>query len=241
MLTTLNGMKVCTNCPYRYSLKYKKALEKKRNVPRKCPVPMCPASPFILNIPCHLQLVHSGLDPDTTEVSDGIVEKQIARPARNPKAEKGEKVRRIKIHVDKEAEKGTGQATTRGDEGGDNYGTQQPSSEAEEDWRPKRCKSDGSDGSDMDSFSTTNSSSGGTSSTSSEYSSESSRLDSSTKVVVATGRDWRRECTKRPPSNPVGKPSKRKVGRQRWQLHRRRSDKHQNGSRVVTPKGSGSR
>ena len=54
MLTTLNETKVCTNCPYRYSFKYKKALEKKRNVPRKCPVPMCLASPLTLNIQCHL-------------------------------------------------------------------------------------------------------------------------------------------------------------------------------------------
>ena len=49
-----------------------------------------------------------------------------------------------------------------------------------------------------------------------------------------------RKCTKKLPSNP-SKPSKRKVGRQRWQVHRRRSDKHQNGSRVATPKSSGSR
>ena len=95
--TTLNGTNVCTNCPYRYSFKYKKALEKKRNVPRKCPVPMCPASPFTLNIKCHLRLVHPGLDPETIEVSDWIVEKQIARPAQKAKAEKGEKVRRITI------------------------------------------------------------------------------------------------------------------------------------------------
>ena len=186
MLTTLNG-NVCTNCPYRYSFKYKKTLEKKRNVPRKCPVPMCPASPFTLNIQCHLQLVHPGLDPKTMEVSDWIVQKQIAWPARKTRAEKGEKVRWITIHVDKEAEEGTGQATTTGDEGGDKYGTQQLSSEADEDWRPKRRKSDGPDGSDTDSLSTTSSSSGGTSSTSSESSSESGSLDGNTKVVVATG------------------------------------------------------
>ena len=47
----------------RVSCKYKKASEKKRNVPRKCPVPMCPTSPFTLNIKCHLRLVHLGLDP----------------------------------------------------------------------------------------------------------------------------------------------------------------------------------
>ena len=68
--TTVNGTKVCTNCPYRYSFKYKKALQKKRNVPRKCPVPMCPASPFTLNIKYPLRLVHPGLDPETIEVSD---------------------------------------------------------------------------------------------------------------------------------------------------------------------------
>ena len=99
MLTTLNGTKVCTKCPYRYSFKYKNALEKKRNVPRKCPVPMCPASPFTLNIQCHLQLVHPGLDPKTIEVSDWIVEKQIAWPARKTKAEKGEKVRRFTMQA----------------------------------------------------------------------------------------------------------------------------------------------
>ena len=75
--TALNGTKVCTNCPYRYSFKYKKALEKKRYVLRKCPVPMCPASPFTLNIKCRLRLVHPGLDPETFEVRDWIVEKQI--------------------------------------------------------------------------------------------------------------------------------------------------------------------
>ena len=68
-----------TNCPYRYSFKYKKALEKKRNVPRKCPVSMCTASPFTLNNEYHLRLVHPGLDPETIEVSDWVVEKQIAR------------------------------------------------------------------------------------------------------------------------------------------------------------------
>ena len=148
---------------------------------------MYPASPFTLNIQCHLQLVHPGLDPKTIEVSDWIVEKQIAWPAQKTKAKKGEKVRHITIHVDKEAEEGKGQATTTGDEGGDKYGTQQPSSEADEDWCPKRRKSDGSHGSDMDSSSTTNSSSGGTSSTPSVSSSKSSSSDSSTKVVVATG------------------------------------------------------
>ena len=155
--TTLNGTKVCTNCPYRYSFKYKKALEKKRNVPRKCPVLMCPTSPFTLNIKCHLRLMHPGLDPETIEVSDWIVEKQIARPARKTKAEKGEKVRRITIHVDKEAKEGTGQPTTTGDEGGDKYGTQRPASHADEDRRLECRKSDESDGSDTGSSSTTNS------------------------------------------------------------------------------------
>ena len=47
----------------RVSFEYKKALEKKRNVPRRCSVPMCPTSPLTLNIKCHLWLVHPGLDP----------------------------------------------------------------------------------------------------------------------------------------------------------------------------------
>ena len=184
---TLNGTKVSTNCRYQYSFKYKKALEKKRNVPRKCPVPMCTASPFTLNIEYHLRLVHPGLDPETIEVSDWVVEKQIARRARKTKSEKAEKVRRITIHVDKEAREGMGQATTTGDEGGDKYGTQRPSSEADEDWCPERRASDESDGSDTDSLSTMNCSSGGTSSTWSESSSDSSSSDSSAKVVVVTG------------------------------------------------------
>ena len=145
------ALQLPSNCPYRYSFKYKKALEKKHNVPRKCPVPMCPASPFTLNIKCHLRLVHPGLDPETIEVSDWIVEKQIVRRAPKTKAEKGEKLRRITIHVDKEAEEGTGQATTTGDGGGDKYGTQQPASEADENWRPERRTSDESDRSDTDS------------------------------------------------------------------------------------------
>ena len=89
--------------------------------------------------------------------------------------------------MDKEAREGMGQATTTGDEGGDKYGTQRPTSEADEDWRPERRPSDESDGSDTDSSSTTDSSSGGTSSTSSESSSDSGSSYSSAKVVVATG------------------------------------------------------
>ena len=134
-----------------------------------------------------MRLVHPGLDPETIEVSDWVVEKQIARCARKTKAEKAEKVRRITIHVDKEAKEGMGQATTTGDEGGDKYGTQRPTSEVDEDWCPERRASDESDGSDTDSSSTTNSSSGGTSFTSSESSSDSSNSDSSAKVVVAKG------------------------------------------------------
>ena len=61
-----------------------------------------------------------------------------------------------------------GQATTTGDEGGDKYGTQRPTSEADEDWRLERRASDESDGSNTDSSSTTNSSSGGTSSKAAE-------------------------------------------------------------------------
>ena len=208
--TTLNGTKVSTNCPYRYSFKYKKALEKKRNVPRKCPVPMCTASPFTLNIEYHLRLVHPGLDPETIEVSDWVVEKQIAQRARKTKAEKAEKVRRITIHVDKEAREGMGQATTTGDEGGDKYGTQRPTSEADEDWCPKRRASDESDGSNTDSSSTTNSSSGGTSSTSSESSSDSSSSDSSAKVVVATGH---KKVCKKTTKQPRGQGKQVKSGK----------------------------
>ena len=192
---------------------------------------MCPASPFTLNMQCHLQLVHPGLDSETIEVSDWIVEKQIARPARKTKAEEGEKVRRITIHVDKEAEEGTGQATTTGDEGEDKYGTQRPSSEADEDWRPKRRKFDGSDGSDTDSSSTTNSSSGGTSSTLSESSSESSSSDSSTKVVVATGQ---KKVCKKTARQPHGQAKQAQSGKTPVAAH-------QNGSRVATRKSSGSR
>ena len=225
---------MCTNCPCRYSFKYKKALETKRNVPRKCSVPMCPASAFTLNIKYHVQLVHPGLDPKTIEVSDWVLEKQIARRAQKTKAEKGEKVRRITIHVDKEAQEGMGQATTMADEAGDKYGTQRRTSEADEESRIERRVSDESDRSHTDSSPTTNSSSGGMSSTSSESSSESSSSHSSAKVVVATGH-------KKAPSNPAGKASKRKVGRHVWQLQWHISDKHQNGSRVATPKGSGRR
>ena len=200
---------MCTNRPYHYSFKYN-GLAKKGNVPRKCPVPMCPASPFTLNIKCDLRLVHPGLDPETIEVSDWIVEKQIARPAQKTKVQKGEKVQRITIHVDKEAEEGTGQATITGDEGGDEYGTQRCASEADEDWRPERRKSNESDGSDTDSSSTTNSSSGGTSSTSLESSSDSGSSDSGAKVVVATGH---KKVYKKTAKQPRGQGKQAKSGK----------------------------
>ena len=62
-----------------------------------------------------------------------------------------------------------------------------------------------------------------------------------TAVPKWSSRKDTRKCTKRPSSNPAGKASKQKVGRHPWQLQCHRSDKHQNGSRVATPKGSGSR
>ena len=166
-----------------------------------------PTNPFTLNIKCHLRLVHPGLDPKTIEVSDWIVEKQIARPAWTTKAEKGEKVWRITVHVDKEAQEGTAQATTTGDEGGDKYGTPRPASEADEDWRLERRKSNESDKSDTDSSSTTNSSSGGTSS---ESSSASGNLHSSTKVVVATGH---KKVYKKTAKQPRGQAKQAKSGK----------------------------
>ena len=63
--------------------------------------------------------MHPTLDLETIQASDWMMEKQIAQRARKTKAEQGEKVRHITIHVDKEAEEGMGQATPMGDEGGD--------------------------------------------------------------------------------------------------------------------------
>ena len=143
--TTLNVTKVCTNCPYRD----KKALERNCNVPWKCPIPMCPASPLTLNIQCHLQLLHRGLEPEPIDVGDWVVEKQIAWHAQKTKTERGQKVRWITIHVDKPAKEGTGHATSTRDEGGGKYRTQWcRASEPDENWRPERCKSHESDGCD---------------------------------------------------------------------------------------------
>ena len=134
-----------------------------------------PCIPVHIEYPTPLAARASKLDPKTIGVGDWIVEKQSARYAQKTKAEKGEKVQRIIIHVDKQAEEGRGHATTTGDEGGDKYCTQQcPTCEADEDWRPECRKSDELDASDMDSSRTTNSGSGATSSSSSECSSESS-------------------------------------------------------------------
>ena len=119
-------------------------------------------------------------------------------------------MRRITIHVDKEAEEGTGQAATPGDEGGDKYGTQRPASEADEDWCPEHRKSDESDGSDTDRSSTTNSSSGGRSSTSSESSSKSGSSDSSAKVVVVTGHE---KIYKKTAKQPRGQAKQAKSGK----------------------------
>ena len=208
--TALNGTKVCISCLYPYSFKYQMAMENKRNVPRNCPVPMCATSPFTLNIKSHLRLVHPGLDPETIEVSDWVVDKQIARCPWKTRAEKGEKVRRITIHAKKKAEEGMGQATTTGDEGGDKYSTQRCTSEADEDGRPERRASDESVGSDTDGSSTTNSSFGGTSSTSSESSSESSSSGSSAKVVVASGH---KKVCKKTAKQPWGQGKKVKSGK----------------------------
>ena len=138
------------------------------------------------------------------------MEKQIARRAPKTMAEKAKKVPRSTIHVDKEAREGMGQATTTGDEGGDKYGTQRASSEADEDWRPEPRASDESDGSDTDSLSTTNCSSGGTSSTSSESSSDTRSSDSSAKVVVATGH---KKVYKKTTKQPCGQGKQVKSGK----------------------------
>ena len=118
-------------------------------------------------------------------------------------------MRWITIRVDKEVEKGMGQAATTGDEGGDKYGTQRPASEADEDRRPERCASDESDGSHPDSSSTTNCTSGGAPSTSSESSSESRTSDSSAKVVVVTGH---KKVYKKTAKQPRGQGKQAKSG-----------------------------
>ena len=156
---------------------------------------MCPASPLTLNIRLHLLFVHPSLDPKTIDVATWIVEKKSAQHVWKTHAEKRQKVQRITIHVEKQVEEGTGNATTTGDEGGDKYGAQRRSaSEADEEWCPEPRKSDESNGYNTDSSSTTISSRNVTSCSSSTSSSEGTCSDSSAKVGVATGH---KKCTKR--------------------------------------------
>ena len=132
---------------------------------------------------------------------------RLPKYLRKPVALVHKKEQRCGNHRNKEAEKGTGQATTTGDEQGDQNGTQRRRSEADGDWCPKGRKSNEIDGLHMDSSSTTHSSSGETSSTSSVFGSESGNSENIAKVVITTKYE---RCTKRPPSNSTGRQASKK-------------------------------
>ena len=179
-----------SSCPYRYNFKYKKAVEKKRNVPRSCPVPMCTSSPFTLNIRLHLQQAHPMFDASTWDMTTWTVEKQGARRIRKPKEKENRSAPRITVHVDEtKADEGGARSSTTCDEGGDMYGTQRRKADEEEDWNPEGPNSDGGDDSTSDGTATSSSGNGGTSSSStSTSSSTSSTSDGDEQVVNASGR-----------------------------------------------------
>ena len=75
--TTLNKSRVHTNCQFFYNFKYKRALQKKKsNVPEPCPVPMCAAAPFPLDVGIHLQQAHGSLDASIVDLSSWVVAKE---------------------------------------------------------------------------------------------------------------------------------------------------------------------
>jgi hypothetical protein len=74
--TTLIRQTVNSNCMYKYSFKYKTAKQKRRNIPQPCPVHMCIATPFTLNIHHHLQAKHPGTALDDLDLRDWEVREQ---------------------------------------------------------------------------------------------------------------------------------------------------------------------
>ena len=187
--TTLHGAQVRTNCQYRYNFKYQKALEKKCNVPRNCPVPMCTALLFTLNIRLHLQQAHPLFDASTLDMTTWRVEKQGARRTRKPKKKENQRAPRITVQLNETKGDDGAQTTTTCDEGGDMYGTQNRKADEEEDWIPKAPNFDSGDDSMSNSPSTSTSGNGTASSSSTLTSSSASSVsDGDERVVIASGR-----------------------------------------------------
>ena len=54
--------KVVSDCTYKWHIKYKKALRAQHSVPRPCPLEMCTATPYVLDVRRHLLLKDEATD-----------------------------------------------------------------------------------------------------------------------------------------------------------------------------------
>ena len=63
-------------CPFAFALKLGKPPPKKENVPRACPVPLCTAALWLLNIKQHLARCHATLQLDSIDLKDWKVATQ---------------------------------------------------------------------------------------------------------------------------------------------------------------------
>ena len=72
-VTTVVGKSVKSSCPYAFTFKLAVAKSKKENVLRECPVPLCTALPWAVNMKSHMARCHPNIGLDTIDCSEWYV------------------------------------------------------------------------------------------------------------------------------------------------------------------------
>ena len=204
--TQLVGKKITSNCPYFHPFRYGSAVKRHANVPRKCPVALCDATPFTLGMPQHLSCVH----PDTDVLlPDWQVERSTTHKAK--KVPKGLPKPMVQVQADAGQVPGAvSDVTGTSDGGGDMYGHGR-ATRSDSDWCPPVADNtaEDSDVSVQEEEEQESSESGSDSDASDDSSSSSTSSDSSSTSVgmpvVGTGRTKKYSKTQQPSAKPAAK------------------------------------
>ena len=65
--------KISGTCPCVVTSKHAMAMHKQENMPRKCPIPGCSATPWVLNIKTHLARCHPTVAANTVDLTEWVV------------------------------------------------------------------------------------------------------------------------------------------------------------------------
>ena len=205
--------KVVSDWPYKWHIKFKKALRAQHNVPRPCPLEMCNGTPCVLDVRRSLLLRHEATDVAGVDLSDWVVNAQKNGRKRKQKRTFTRAFAPVVTTVlpDEKAEPTatTRTTTARTAGGGDkNSGRAQQHGKADLDWNVGEEVTSELSSSESGSTSLSSTSS---SSTSSSPSSANSYNSSSDNAVVLTSTGSKKKFTKAP-ARKAGKRKSEVVG-----------------------------